>query len=474
MKPRARRTMVWTAVAVGVAVAVGLTRALTDARGGVADSPPATAGAGNAQAAPISVKVVHPKRAGAGFARTVTQPAFVQGFYQADLMARVAGVVKSVAKNIGDPVSKGEVLVEIDVPDLEQDLAQKEALVRQAQQDARAAEANVAVTTAAEKAARALVGEREADVERREAKCKFHDAEYDRFKVLEGRQAVVAGILDEKLREVEEARADCKSARVAVDAAKANLEEFQAKLAAARVDVEVKRARVAVADAERGRAQAMVEFAKIRAPFDGVIVSRRVDPGAFVQNASSGKTTPLLTVVRTDRVTLVMWVPEKDAPLVTKDAEAVIRLDALSDRSLRARVTRLSRWLDPEKSRDMRVEVDLDNPTGALAPGMYGTITLVLKRFDDALVVPAGAVTERGGQTYLALAENGVAHFVPVRVQLEDGTRARVVRVARRPDPAAGQATETAAELTGAEEVIASGQGELSDGQPVRATPSDW
>src|SRR5262249_15441066 len=89
----------------------------------------------------IPVKTIRPKRNQQELVRCVSQPAFVIGFYRADLMARVAGPVKSVRKNIGDLVKDGEVLVELDVPDLVQEVAQKEALVRQAEQDARAAEA---------------------------------------------------------------------------------------------------------------------------------------------------------------------------------------------------------------------------------------------------------------------------------------------------------------------------------------------
>src|SRR5262249_7377276 len=126
-----------------------------------------------------------------------------------------------------------------------------------------------------------------------------------------------------------------------MEAARANLEAFKAKVEAAKVDVDVKKARIAVAQAERAKAQAMVDFAKIRAPFDGVIAARGVDKGAyvdkgaFVQDASTGHPMPLLTLVRMDKVTMVMWVPEKDAPYVNKDTEAVVHLDALGEPEIR-------------------------------------------------------------------------------------------------------------------------------------------
>src|SRR5262249_15289601 len=99
----------------------------------------------------ISVKTIRPKLNRQEFMRSVSQPAFVKGFFQADLMAHVAGPVKFIQKNIGDTVTEGEVLLELDVPDLVQEVAQKEALVKLAEQDYRAAEANIAIVVATEK-----------------------------------------------------------------------------------------------------------------------------------------------------------------------------------------------------------------------------------------------------------------------------------------------------------------------------------
>lgn len=414
---------------------------------------------------PLTVKVVHPKVSTQEFARTVSQPAYVQGFYQADILARVAGPVKWIEKNIGASVKEGEVLLELDVPELVQELAQKDALVRQAEQDARMAKANVDIMVAAEEEALANRRRRE--------------AEYARVDQLVKEKGAIPVILDESLYQME--------------AARANLKAFKAKVAAAKVDVDVKEARIAVAQAERAKAQAMVDFATIRAPFDGTIVARGVDKGAyvdkgtFVQNASTGHPMPLLTLVRTDTVTLVMWVPEKDAPYVTKDTDAVVHLDALGEREMRAKISRCSNWLDPSKSRDMRVEVDLVNPTkdgdsaqpGKDAPrllaGMYGTMKLVLQRFAKVRLVPTSAVFERNGKTYVfEVKDDGKAHLVRVRVQLDDGVEAKVARKFQRKNVKTGQLEEVLQDFTGDEEIIRSGQGEIAEGQIVKPTLVDW
>ena len=280
---------------------------------------------------------------------------------------------------------------------------------------------------------------------------------------------MVANVLDEKQRDLEAAVADYQTSQAATDAAKAKAQEFSAKVDAAQVDIDVKKARIVAAEADRDHAQAMVDFTKIRAPFNGMIVAQNVDPGSFVQNASTGNPTPMLRVVRTDVVTLVTWVPEKDAPLVNKDTQAVIRLDALGDQVIRTKITRYSHWLDPDKSRNMRVEVDFENKDHRLVPGMYGSMTLLLQDFSKSLLVPAGAVFSTDNHSYIFEVRGGRAIRVPVRVQFEDGVQAKIVKIVRSTPAGKGPPVEKTEELTDQDQIISSGQGELADGQPVKA-----
>jgi HlyD family secretion protein len=422
----------------------------------------------------VRVRTIRPKPNDRELERTVSQPAYVQGFFKSDLMARVPGPVKAIEKNIGDLIQQGEVLVELDVPDLLADLEEKDAQVKLAEQNARAAEANIAIVEAGVKEAETQIHEKEADVDRAEAKRKYHESEYHRYQLLAGRKSVLDSVVEAEQRDYEASQADVKSAKVAVDAARAKHEGFTAKLQAARVDVDVKKALVTAAKAGKARAQTMVDFARIHAPYNGMIVARYVDPGAFVQNASTGHPTPVLSVVRTDVVTLVTWVPEKDAPYVTKNTEAIVHMDALGSDVLHGKVTRLSHALDPDKSRDMRVEVDVPNPKGVLEPGMYGTMRLLLQKFDKAHLVPTSAVFERGGRTCIFEVRDGKAVLVPVLVQLEDGVEAKIVKLVRRANPQTGKEEEAAEELTGQEEIIRSGQGEIANGQMVHASEGAW
>jgi multidrug efflux pump subunit AcrA (membrane-fusion protein) len=194
---------------------------------------------------------------------------------------------------------------------------------------------------------------------------------------------------------------------------------------------------------------------------------RMVDPGAFVQNASTGKTEPLMTLLRSDRVTLVMWIPEREAPFVAVGQEATIRLDALGGKEITAKVTRLSGWLNPDRARDMRVEVDLDNTKLGLRVGMYGTMRIVLRRFEEATILPASAVFARGGKTLLCQVEDGVVKMHRVRVLYEDGVHVSVAKLVKWRDPQTKLEADQEAPLLGHELIVRSGQGELRDGQAV-------
>src|SRR5262249_14278035 len=103
-----------------------------------------------------------------------------------------------------------------------------------------------------------------------------------------------------------------------------------------------------------------------------------------------------------------------------------------------------------------------------------GTMKLVLQKFDNTYLVPASAVFERGGKTYLCEVKEGQAHLVPVRVQLEDGIQVKVAKVLHQTNPKTGREEEVLQDLTGQEEIIPSGQGESGEGQVVRASPGDW
>ena len=99
---------------------------------------------------------------------------------------------------------------------------------------------------------------------------------------------------------------------------------------------------------------------------------------------------------------------------------------------------------------------------------MYGTMKLVLHKFQNAYLIPSQAIFSRGGKPYIFLVQDQVAHRIAVNVQVDDGVTAKVVllKLVNR--------VEQRSELTGNEQIVLSNQGELSDGQRVVANQVKW
>jgi multidrug resistance efflux pump len=482
----------------------------------------------------ILVRTLKPKRDPA-FVLTIRELAYVEPYYQASLMSQVAGRVKFVQRDIGDPISEGEVLVEIDAPDALEELALKEAGVEQATREERLAQKKVGIAEAAVEVAWDNLLLKRAMVAQAVPTMEYRRKRWNRFKGAALEKAVDEAVVEEEERDYKAAEEAWKAAQVAEKKALADWEESKANLEAVKADVNLKSALIQVARKARDRALALADYARIRAPFDGEIIERSIDPGSFVQNATTARTEPLLKAARTDIVTVFMKVPENFAPLVSKKVEALVQLDALPAEVITGKVSRYSRSVQ-DKDRTMRVEVDLYNetqeeyqkfvrkclvtfltPLGAarpaemptlvaaarktwgpnrksidafpifptiagedvpldrqrLIPGMTGYMTLRLPS-NNAYLLPMGAVFSRGGKTFIAQVEDGKAHLVPVEIQAEDGRLAQVVVVTRRSNPKTGRLEVLKKGLTGNEEVIASGQSEIAEGQAVRATPGDW
>jgi multidrug resistance efflux pump len=500
-----------TVVVLGAALAVGVVLAT---HGGPSPLTPSARASGteeDGEESTISVKTVRPRR-DPSFNVSIEQPAFVEGYYKADLMARVAGPIKAggIVNAIGDRVKAGDVLVRIAVPDLEQDVLQKEAVLAQRQSELGLATANIKTAAKAEQAAAAMVKVKESEVGRAEASRKFREDLLRRFTGLAGgpNPAVTKDVVAERTEDYEAAVAGVETARAAVKAAEAELEKARAKSEAAAADVKVAESLVGVARKDRDKAQSLLDFATLRAPFDGAITRRNVDPGTFVQNATTAHTEPLLTLVRDDIVTLYMKVPDRFAPYVNRDTEAVIQMDTLPGLVIRGKVTRFAPSLDnPEHDRTMRVEVDLYNDGAAaykafvdrekasgnadlksktlpllpkvegkgaadqplrLIPGQYGKMRLVLRSFQKAFLLPRGAVVSQGGTSYVFVVKDGKALKMPVEIQADNGEEVKVALVEKV------RGDEVLHDLGGDEEIVSSNQGELSNGQAVKTTRTEW
>ena len=183
---------------------------------------------------------------------------------------------------------------------------------------------------------------------------------------------------------------------------------------------------LAVAEAELARTAALGAYEAIRAPFDGIVTSRFVDPGALLPAAtgSTSSAQPLVEVTDMTRVRVYVYLGQGDAPFVKEGTAVRLESDAHPGKGLDASVTRLTRELD-EKTRTMLTEVDIDNKNAWVYPGLYVRATMKLDT-PPALAIPADAVFLRDGKAIVVVVDGGKAHFTPVETGDDDG---RIVRV---------------------------------------------
>lgn len=208
-------------------------------------------------------------------------------------------------------------------------------------------------------------------------------------------------------------------------------------------------AQVAAAKAQLGATATRLGETRLEAPFDGVVVSRRLDPGALV-GAASGV---VLTVARVDVVRVFIAVNERQATGLKLGLPARVTFDAFPGKVFEGRVERLAPAFDP-LTRTLDAEVHLPNPERLLKPGMYGRGLVELANHPGALVVPAEAVQLSNGKAFVYVLEGDVARRRAVTLGEELGER-----------------LEVASGLTAGMTVITRGIDGLSDGAKVR-TPA--
>lgn len=420
------------------------------------ESPADGAELSNKAGEAVAVPVIHPERA--TLERSTTQPATVHADHQAEIFAKAAGYLEELRADIGDTVEAGQVLGIIGVPELDRSVERQEAEIRRLEADERRADAEVELAGADIEAAAASLEQAKADVDRARAHREAARSELERTRGLVDEGAVTPRLLDETQRRYEAASADAASAVAAVTTAEAGVDVARAARDAAVARAETTGAETAVARKALEELDATRSFATLKAPFDGVVIDRQVDPGDLVRNiqaaATGGDQPPLFVVAKLDRVRVQVPLPEDDAPLADVGDPVAVTLRALLGRRLEGAISRLARGLDPS-TRTMLVEVDLPNPELDLMPGMFGEATVILER-REGLVLPAGAVRyDEVGRSYVYL------------VDAED--RIRVVDVATGLDD--GNRIEIVGGLAGDERVVGPMIDRLDEGQRVRVAP---
>ncbi|MBW3539509.1 MAG: efflux RND transporter periplasmic adaptor subunit [Planctomycetes bacterium] len=344
-------------------------------------------------------------------------------------------------------MAKDQVLARLWIPEMDQQLLQKTAAIDQA--DAEVAQATAAIAQARAELATANALKLEADAEQleKQGQLQLRETEHRRLKGLVDRDAVSRELLDEAEYQLAAARAAVKAAEARIKSAQAKEQAAGALIDKAHADrtVAEKRREAARADAEYVRT--MMQYATITAPYNGIITRRWVDTGAFVQSAASGKTEPLFTLARVDRLRIVADIPEADAGLV--QIGQPVQVSFSRGQPLPGKVVRFADALD-SATRNMRTEIELNDAEKFLRPGLFGSVTIALADVPDALLLPANAVLTDAGKPCVLCIEDGQAKQREVELGLNEGGRVQVIRG-----------------LSAGSQVIIEGQNLVREGQAV-------
>lgn len=325
-------------------------------------APPAAAGSKAAPAPPpnaptavVIVPVVSRK-----LETTISLPAQLVPYESVDIYPKVTGFVQTVTVDRGSHVWRGQLLVRLTAPELSSQRSQAEAAVRAAQSQLAAAEAKLA----------------------------SDNGTYLHMVAA----AKTPGVLAEN--DVTVAGQTVSADNGLVAAAKQNVAAAQ----------------------EAVRSVSQTEsYLNITAPFDGVVTTRNLHPGALIGPASGqAGAQPILQIADERRLRLVVPVPEAQVGTMTKGQQVSFTVPAYPGQTFKAPIQRISGEV-AQGTRTMPVELDVQNRDGKLSPGSFTTATWPLQRGYPTLFVPASSVTTDQQHTFVIRVQNNTAQWVTIQ-----------------------------------------------------------
>jgi len=167
----------------------------------------------------------------------------------------------------------------------------------------------------------------------------------------------------------------------------------------------------------------------IKAPFDGIITARNVDPGALIPQSTTSTTgsLPILSMATLTPLRIYADVPQSAAPFIKDGDQVTVTVGEYPRRAFPGTVTRHPDALDTE-TRTMRVEVDLENRDSALLPGMYAIVALAVSTPSAVPMVPDDALVFHGGKVLVPVVRDGRMHLAEVTLGYDNGVNVEVVR----------------------------------------------
>ena len=310
-----------------------------------------------------------------------------KAFQEVDIHAKVAGYIRSIPVDVGDRVKEGQTIAILEIPELAAQLAGADAAMRRSQEEIHRAES---------------------DVERAKSAHNAAHVGYDRLKqASQQRTGLVA--------------------QQEVDDAQAKDLEAEAQVSSARSALNAARQAYEMAVASENQYRALATYARIVAPFAGIVTQRFADTGALIgAGTASAQSVPIVKLSQVSKLRLVLPIPESMAGQIHLSDPVKVHVQALN-KDIVGKVSRFAGELDPQ-TRTMETEIDFDNRDGILLPGMYTETVLQLSERKDVLTIPLEAVAQNNsGATVLALNSSNVVEDRKVQLGLQSKGRAEVL-----------------------------------------------
>jgi RND family efflux transporter MFP subunit len=299
--------------------------------------------------------------------RDLAMTAELRPLQEIEVMAKVAGYVKAIYVDIGDKVKKGQLLAVLEVPEMADDIAR---------------------ATSALKGSEAEAARAKDELRRAQSLNDIAHLSYTRLaEVAAKRPGLVAQ------QEIDDARSKDLST--------------QAQVAAARSSIEAANEQIHVSRAALARVKTMLDYARVTAPFSGVVTKRFADVGAMIQagTASQTQAMPLVRLSDNSVFRVIVPVPESAVPTVHGGQQVDVRVPTLN-RSSSGKVTRFANKITAS-TRTMDTEIDVPNTKGDMIPGMYAEVRLNLDRRTGVLAIPLSAVDLSGSSSPQPSKETG-------------------------------------------------------------------
>lgn len=311
-------------------------------------------------------------------------PGDIQAIDETPVYARADGYLRRRLVDIGDRVEAGQLLAEIETPELDQQIRQARASLDQL---------------------RAALVQARANLAQARANLQLAEVTLKRWKALVEQGVLSAQDGDEKQSAYDARLADVGAGEANIKAAEANIQAGEANLQ---------------------RLLELKSFQKVTAPFRGVITARNVDTGALITAGSSTSNRPMFRIAQIGTLRIYVDVPQTYVPSIQPGQAAQVLVQEFPRRSFAGKVARTANALD-EKSHTLRTEVQAPNSDYALLPGMYSQVRFVLGQAHPPWRVPAEALVIRPDGVYVAVVRSdGSLHYQKVTLGRDYGTEVEV------------------------------------------------